>query len=142
MLEKIKAWFSKNDDDLAMYLPKDENITFILKVDDLDIGILVGKNGEWEFEYTNEFKHNGEYNRIIGFPDLNKKYTNTTLWPFFRIRIPGLKQPAIQEILERENIDKENEVELLQRFGYKTIANPYILEVALSDLGRDPAPSS
>ena len=142
MLEKIKAWFSRNDDDLAMYLPENETITFILKIDDLDIGILAGQNGKWEFKYTDEFKQNSEYSRIIGFPDIYKKYTNTTLWPFFRIRIPGLKQPAVQEILEKEKIDKKNEVELLKRFGHKTIANPYILEVAPSDLGHDPAPST
>jgi len=49
------------------------------------------------------------------------------LWPFFGIRIPGLKQPAIQEILRNENIETDNDVELLKRFGQKTISNPYEL---------------
>jgi len=44
--------------------------------------------------------------------------------------IPGLKQPKIQEILEEENIDKNDEVALLYRFGRRTTSNPYILEPA------------
>lgn len=47
----------------------------------------------------------------------DKTYKSEELWPFFRIRIPGLEQPSVQEILERENIDKNDEVELLKRFG-------------------------
>ncbi len=128
MLDKIKKWFSKGDEDLAMHLPKDEKATFTLSVDEIEIGILHCEDGQWMFKYTNEFKkHTDEYNLIIGFPNVDKEYQSNSLWPFFRIRIPGLKQPAVQEILEEEDIDKENEVALLKRFGRKTIANPYEL---------------
>jgi HipA-like protein len=129
MLSKLKNWFSKGDEvENGMFLPDKEKTMFILKVDNLDLGVLRCENGEWIFYYTNEFKkHRNEYNRIIGFPDLDREYRSEELWPFFRIRIPGLKQPAVQEILKKENIDKDNEVELLKRFGRKTIANPYEL---------------
>ena len=79
MLGIFKKWFSKNDEDMAMRLPKAEQAKFILTVDNIEA------------------------------------------------RIPGLKQPAIKEILEKESIDKENEAALLVRFGRKTIANPYEL---------------
>lgn len=69
------------------------------------------------------------YNHIAGFSNLNKVYKNETLWPFFRIRIPGLKQPAVKEILKKENINETNELELLKRFGHKTISNPYELDL-------------
>ncbi len=124
---KIKGWFSKGDEDLAMHLPLEENATFILKVDKIEIGILHCENGVWEFKYSEEFKNHNEYNLITGFPDLNKVYRENTLWPFFRIRIPGLKQPAVQEIIKKEKINQENEVSLLKRFGQKTISNPYEL---------------
>jgi HipA-like protein len=130
MLRKFINWFSKSEDDFEMQvqLPKDEEAKFILMVDNIRIGILYCEKGEWYFKYTDDFKtHSDEYNRITGFPDLNKTYKSDTLWPFFQIRIPGLKQPAIQEILEKEKIDKENEVALLKRFGKKTITNPYEL---------------
>ena len=126
-------WFSKSEDDFEMQvqLPKDEEAKFILMVDDIRIGTLYCEKGEWYFKYTDDFKkHSDEYNRIVGFPDLNKIYQSDILWPFFQIRIPGLKQPAIQEILEKEKIDKANEVALLKRFGKWTIANPYKLVMA------------
>jgi HipA-like protein len=93
---------------------------------------LYCEKGEWYYKYADDFKsHSEEYNRIVGFPDLDKTYKSDSLWPFFQIRIPGLKQPAIQEILEKEKIDQANEVALLKRFGKKTISNPYELEMAV-----------
>ena len=131
MFNSIKNWFGKSDEDLAMRLPQNEKAIFHLSVDDIRIGLLRCEKGEWIFKYTDEFKkHTDEYNLIVGFPDLNKEYRSETLWPFFRIRIPGLKQPAVQEILQNEQIDQENEVALLKRFGKKTIANPYRLAIA------------
>jgi HipA-like protein len=128
MLQKLKKWFSKDEGEVASYLPKDENASFELIVDNLKLGILKCEGGEWIFKYTDEFKkHKDEYNRIIGFPDLNKTYYSDYLWSFFQVRIPGLKQPAVREILKNEHIDENNEVELLKRFGRKTISNPYEL---------------
>lgn len=130
MFRKLVNWFSKSGDDYEMQvqLPKDEEAKFILMVDNLRIGTLFCEKGKWFFKYTEEFKqHSDEYNRIVGFSDLNKTYKSDTLWPFFQIRIPGLKQPAVQEILEKEKIDKDNEVALLKRFGQKSISNPYEL---------------
>jgi len=128
MISWIKSLFGKSDEDQAMLLPKSEKVTFKLKVDDFTIGILKCQDGLWRFKYTEEYKKMpGEYNRIIGFPDLSKEYTSDTLWPFFRTRIPGLKQPAVQEIIMKEHLDIENEAVLLKRFGERTISNPYIL---------------
>lgn len=134
MIRKFINWFSKNEDglDLPIQLPKDEEATFNLTVDDICIGTLYCDKGEWYFKYSDDFKtHSNEYNRIVGFPDLDKTYKSESLWPFFQIRIPGLKQPQIQEILEEEKIDQHNEVALLKRFGKKTIANPYELNMAI-----------
>lgn len=133
MVQKIMNWFSKDDGEpqWQVELPKDETAKFILKVDNIQVGILQCDNGSWLFKYSDEFKSQAKiYNLIVGFPDLDKIYTSDTLWPFFRIRIPGLKQPAIKEIISKEKIDKSNEVELLKRFGKKTISNSYELESA------------
>jgi hypothetical protein len=128
MINKIiKKLFSKTYADNSMYLPKEEVAKFTLKVDGIDLGNLSCKDGVWEFHYTDAFKMHNEYNRIVGFPDLDKNYHSNTLWPFFRVRIPGLKQPAIKEIISNEHINANNEVELLKRFGRKTISNPYEL---------------
>lgn len=133
MIRKLINWFNKNEEgpEMQVHLPENEEAKFFLTVDNIRVGILQCENGEWYFKYTDDFKKNSnKYNRIIGFPDLDKTYKNDILWPFFQIRIPGLKQPAIQEILEEENIDETNEVALLKRFGQKTISNPYELILA------------
>lgn len=132
MVRKFLSWFNKSDiEDIEVSIPKNEEAKFILKVDKIRMGVLSCKNGEWYFKYCNEFKkYSEEYNRIVGFPDLDKVYKSEILWPFFQIRIPGLKQPSIQEIIKEEKIDQSNEAELLKRFGKKTITNPYELEMA------------
>lgn len=133
MMRKILNWFSKNDYEsgIQINVPKNEEAKFILKVDKIRMGTLYCKDGDWYFKYSNEFKdRSDEYNRIVGFPDLNKTYKSETLWPFFQIRIPGLKQPSVQEIIKEEKIDQTNEAALLKRFGKKTISNPYELEMA------------
>lgn len=133
MFRKIKNWFGKGDDDSewVLELPKNETAKFILNVDNIQVGELYCANGLWYFKYSSEFKnHLSTYNLIVGFPDVDKIYKSETLWPFFRIRIPGLKQPAIREIMSNEKIDETNEVELLKRFGNRTISNSYELEPA------------
>lgn len=131
MLKKIINWFSKGEDEVVLNLPKNEKTVFILKVANVEVGKLQCANGLWEFIYSDVFKneYGDEYKRITGFPDLNKVYKNENLWPFFLTRIPGLKQPAIKEIVENENIDIHNEAALLKRFGQRTISNPYELVI-------------
>jgi len=130
MIRKFMNWFSKGGDDIEwqVELPKGETAKFMLSVDNIRIGTLYCEKGAWFFKYSDDFKNQAHiYNRIVGFPDLDTTYKSETLWPFFRIRIPGLKQPAVQEIMAKEKIDKSNEVELLKRFGHKTISNSYEL---------------
>ncbi|OOG76709.1 HipA N-terminal domain-containing protein [Algoriphagus sp. A40] len=132
MLKHFKKLFSKSNDDseIEIHLPADAKATFELKIDKVVIGKLVCEEGEWKFMYTDEFKElRNQYNHIAGFSNLDKVYSNDTLWPFFQTRIPGLKQPAVKEILKKEKINETNELELLKRFGKKTISNPYELDL-------------
>ncbi|WP_153847608.1 HipA N-terminal domain-containing protein [Sphingobacterium paramultivorum] len=102
---------------------------FLLKYEKLLIGELRFNENEWEFKYSEDFKKvKDKFNHIAGFSNLNKVYRNQELWPFFQSRIPGLKQPAVKEILEIEHIDSTNKFELLKRFGKESINNPYELE--------------
>lgn len=127
MLEYFRKIFNKSDEE-KVEIEFTGTIDFILRVEDLVIGHLNYNDGLWKFRYAEEFKSQESYRRLTGFSDLNKEYESSILWPFFKIRIPGLKQPRILEILEKENIDKRNEAILLQRFGRVTLSNPYILE--------------
>lgn len=129
MLSAIKKLlFGKSSYEPEVSNPNDEEATFLLKIKDLTIGILVWKDGVWTFQYSDEFKQDSQgYRPIIGFSKVDKVYKSEELWPFFKIRIPGLRQPAVREKLERENIDAGNEVALLRRFGERSISNPYFL---------------
>jgi HipA-like protein len=131
MKDLIRKIFNKVDDDSKSQSFLDDQIDsakFILHIGNVEIGYLTKENQEWVFQYSEGFKKQEKYDTIPGFSDLNKIYRSEDLWPFFKIRIPGLKQPMIKEIIEREKIDIRNEVQLLKRFGKRIISDPYILE--------------
>ena len=135
MIEFIKNLFSKPDDESANSVIQNSDATFVLKIDDKEVGeIVIGtlefRNNFWIFKYSEAFKQQQKYRRLVGFSDLDKMYKREVLWPFFKIRIPGLKQPLVQKILEEEAINKNDEVSLLKRFGKRSISNPYLLEIA------------
>ncbi len=126
MLKRLKEFFKKSDEQIIS-VPTQTRAQFILKLDDMVVGFLDFEDGEWCFKYSDSFKEQADvYYPIPGFPRLDKEYRSEFLWPFFKIRIPGLKQPVVKEILENEVIAKD-EVSLLKRFGFRSIANPYLL---------------
>ncbi len=49
MIKKIFNWFSKDEDEVTLHLPKDEKVVFTLKVDNVEVGKLRSDNGIWEF---------------------------------------------------------------------------------------------
>jgi HipA-like protein len=125
-------WFYKllDEDQPVELTTVDHEGVFTLSIEDLVIGTLSLKDNQWFFQYSDEFKQQDRFRRLVGFSDLDKTYTSDALWPFFRLRIPGLKQPLVKEILKSEKIDINDEFSLLKRFGKKNISNPYILNPA------------
>ncbi|WP_084121592.1 HipA N-terminal domain-containing protein [Aquiflexum balticum] len=135
---KFWQWFDKEDDQRrSHYISsnptyKESEKIFYLHLENIKVGELTYSNNKWCFKYAHDFKSNSEdLNLIVGFPDVEKVYCSQELWPFFKIRIPGLKQPKVKEILKKENIEVTNDVKLLERFGKRTISNPYELETSL-----------
>lgn len=129
-IKKIFNCFGKDQTEkqLNLLIKHHQNATFILMLDKIKVGFLHFKDDQWQFEYTKEFRDLSDmYNPIVGFPDLNKTYVSEELWPFFQIRKPGLNQPLIQEILKKEKINEDDDVQLLKRFGKKSISNPFEL---------------
>ncbi len=100
-----------------------------LRYKDLVIGILTLHQGMWRFEYSETFKSQTELAPLIDFPNKDKVYESPTLFPFFMSRIPSLKQPKVQAVIETEHIDATSELALLKRFGERSIANPFVLSV-------------
>jgi HipA-like protein len=129
ILEKIaKFWKPEGNENTKVMEPG--KATFLLTFKDLTIGTLWTENSIWYFEYTDAYKNSPSCSALIDFPNKQRIYQSEALWPFFVHRIPGLKQPAVQEILRLEHIDPRDEVKLLRRFGQYNISNPYILQPA------------
>lgn len=129
MIKKIinKIWKAEGQEDINT--PSNESAEFVLKYKDLSIGLLTLDGGVWKFAYTEQFKAQSELTPLVDFPDLNQDYQSANLWPFFSYRIPGLNQPAVKDIIKKEDIDKNNEVALLKKFGKISIYNPFQLNV-------------
>jgi len=128
MLKKLKDWFATGENNEVNSLPKEAKHKFLLIHKDMTIAFLEVEDAKWKFYYSDEFKAKTDLSYISGFPDLDKIYFSETLWPFFKIRIPGLKQPRVQKTIKKENISELDEIALLKRFGKKSISNPFLLD--------------
>lgn len=129
MIKKIinKIWRAEGQEDIDT--PSNESAEFVLKYKDLPIGLLTLNKGVWKFVYTEQFKAQNELTPLVEFPDIKQDYQSVNLWPFFSYRIPGLNQPTVKDIIKKEDIDKNNEVALLKKFGKISIYNPFQLNV-------------
>jgi HipA-like protein len=107
--------------------PTDARATFSLRLGTLPVGVLSIERGEWTFSYAPEFSARIDMRPLPIFPDVNKVYHSHELWSFFRMRVPSLKQPSIRKIVDQEGIDSNDQVQLLKRFGRRTISNPFEL---------------
>ncbi|WNJ16654.1 HipA N-terminal domain-containing protein [Pontibacter sp. G13] len=127
---KIINWWNrvlKNQTHLDLRTPSSDQFIFHLKYKRLLIGVLELENGIWRYQYSDEFKEQDRIRPITNFPKLDKTYEAPELWPFFVARIPGLKQPKVQQIIQEEQIDPNNSAQLLKRFGESSINNPFKL---------------
>jgi HipA-like protein len=131
MIKRIinKIWNVEGHDDVIT--PNNQFAKFILQYNNLEIGTLSLEKGIWKFTYSDQFKSQTDIQPIIDFPDISQEYKSNHLWPFFSYRIPGLNQPQVQNIIKKEHIDKSNEAELLKKFGFMSIYNPFLLKNAL-----------
>jgi HipA-like protein len=126
LLKKIKSFIPQGLENSTV--KEDEYAHFSISYKDLEIGSLELKGGLWHFAYSDEFKEQTQIPPLPDFSDVQKVYTKDELWPFFIIRIPSLKQPKVQKIISKEEIDSTSQVELLKRFGEKSISNPFQLK--------------
>src|SRR3954467_9998272 len=102
-------------------------VRFRLRFKGHTIGVLSADANGWTFRYTDEFRRQKNLRPLVGFPSLEREYRSPHLWPFFLGRIPSIKQDAVREIIRDESIDPSSAVQLLRRFGRRTISSPYEL---------------
>lgn len=109
-------------------IDRSANAVFVLMYGDLPMAILSHISGEWTFAYTDEFKAQKEIAPLVPFRDLEKIYRSSELWPFFLVRIPSVARPEVERTIREENLDSDDLASMLQRFGRKSIADPYVLQ--------------
>lgn len=122
-MSAFRKWLEREEETST---PKTE-LSFKLKYRGLTVGVLQYQSGYWTFRYTDEFRQRDDLRPIVEFPEVDRTYQNTELWPFFAMRLPSTKQDAIRKVAAKEEIDITDEVQLLRRFGERTVANPYRL---------------
>ena len=126
-IKLLPAWLGRRKE---LQAPPEVKAKFLLTHHSLLLGTLSVENGIWKFAYSDEFRRDGSYRPLVEFPDVHKTYQSPTLWQFFASRIPSLEQAEVEEILKREHIEEDDAVRLLQRFGERTITNPFNLKPA------------
>lgn len=126
MKQKIQNWFASfrevSEGKEEFLTPENTIASFQLFFRALPVGTLSLRDGIWSFAYSDAFKSQTQFQPLPDFPNLNRIYESSGLYPFFLIRIPGSGQFKVKGI----EIEK-NEVELLKRFGRTSIANPFVL---------------
>ena len=129
LLQKLYPdWLKPKEND------KLSKVKFVIKYKSLNIAELTtDEENNYVFKYTDDFKE--QYNKeekyvrkIAGFKNVDKIYKSKYLYPFFLSRIPDPKRPIIHEIVQKEKIDPNNPLALLERFARKTLDNPFIVE--------------
>ncbi len=127
MFKKLFSWAFQSEDTEQVRPYPATTASFQVSLNNEIVGFLVSESGGWKFEYTDQFVKQSKYSPLVDFPDKFKAYQSENLWPFFLSRIPGLRQPAIQKILKDNNLNEQDTVSLLKRFGRQSIQNPYVL---------------
>lgn len=129
MINKLKQLFTRPEGLEIASVSNAKAATFGLMYGSLPVGTLELRSGVWHFDYTEVFKKQNKIPPIVGFSDINKNYKSEELWPFFMSRIPSTNRPAVKEVINKEHIDETDLAALLDRFGKKTISNPFELEL-------------
>ena len=128
MLKKIFSWAFQNEETESLESTPNTSAKFELILKNQVVGYLSAENGNWIFRYSDWYTDQTKYLPIIDFPQKEEQYVSPELWPFFVSRIPGLKQPSIQQILAKDKVDQHDTVSLLKKFGRQSIQSPMILE--------------
>ena len=130
MLNKILSTarnllFKSEEQEIELSTPVDSAAAFDLVFKSLTIGTLKLQDGTWTFAYSEAFKQQHKLTPIVDFPDKNRVYESSVLFPYFSFRIPSLQRLKIQKIVPN-NITTD-EVFLLNAYGKHTIVNPFQL---------------
>lgn len=110
--------------------PAHIRVSFELNLGPLHVGTLRREGDEWVFEYSEAFCNQRMVTPIVDFPQVGREYRSKELWPFFALRIPSLTQAHVQRYLHSHGRAEADAADLMQQFGRRSIANPFVLKPA------------
>lgn len=121
-MKNIVKMFWHDSDETNINAVEGRTGKFDLLLGTLLVGTLVYSGGVWKFSYSAEFRNQITTAPLVNFPQKNKVYESSQLWPFFASRLPG--NAKLDQDASNEDI-----VTLLQKYGRQVITNPYVLSV-------------
>jgi hypothetical protein len=103
------------------------------------IGLLEDLGGRFLFRYVAGVGDVADFRPLIGFPDLDKTYTATRLFPFFSQRVLQRDRPDYAEYVQLLNLPMNATVwDLIARSGGTRKGDPYeiLAEPAVNSAGQ------
>ena len=90
----------------------------------------------WTLGSPEAFRRQDRISPLVPFPDVNKVYRSSELWPFFAVRIPSIKRPEIERTVMAEKLDYSDKPAMLARFGKRCISDPFELRAEITNQNR------
>lgn len=106
----------------------ESRLSFRVLLGSLEVGELTRDREGWVFRYSEAFRSQQKIKPIVDFPNVEKEYRSTNLWPFFLLRIPSPAQPVVQRHISKNKLSDVDEGTLLREFGRWSVANPFELQ--------------
>lgn len=84
-----------------------------------DVAVLDVDAGAYRFQYLAEVAASVDgFRPFIGFPDINRVYESTRLWPFFDLRVMDRKRPDYPQYLRWLGLPPDaDRIDVLSRSG-------------------------
>ena len=89
------------------------------------VGRLMCENSEFVFSYDAEFSGPP----ISAFPNKEKVYRSSHLWPFFAVRIPPFGRHEMRQLMESRSLREDQTIEILGAVARFSISNHYEFEL-------------
>ena len=127
-MKGLIAKFFRQEGNETIRPPEHGSAEFLLKYGKSVIGKLSYEDGNWSFVYSMEFREQKVLTPLVEFPDVTLEYQSEHLWATFAGRIPSRNQPAVRNAIDAEQLDQDDQLALLARFGRSTVSSPFRLE--------------
>jgi HipA-like protein len=106
---------------LVLYLPVDDET--------VKVGILRHERGEYVFSYAPEYKDHPQLPPLASFPDLNREYRSSHLWPFFEVRMPVKNRPDVAQVIRARGLENADPLRLLGELSKRSVSSPYVFQL-------------